>query len=289
MISSGYEIIWLFFVYSFLGWLFETIVAAVRQKIFTNRGLVNAPLCVIYGISAVMVSVFFKDLNGIWLFVGSMILTTVIEWTAGHLIEKLYHERWWDYSGIKGNLDGYVCIPVSVLWGVLCFVMMEVGNPGLIQVFRWIPSILGKILIWILSGVLALDVIATLCVLSGRSRKIQQWRDVDSWLTQISSGLGRWIYGGVDRRIRRAYPATKRQDYDALEEERKAKKNVFAYGCCFYKIVWLFVIGAFLGDVVETLFCRVTAGVWMSRSSVVWGAFQFCMGNCNSGCNSFSL
>ena len=73
MISSGYEIIWLFFVYSFLGWLFETIVAAVRQKIFTNRGLVNAPLCVIYGISAVMVSVFFKDLNGIWLFVGSMI------------------------------------------------------------------------------------------------------------------------------------------------------------------------------------------------------------------------
>lgn len=39
-------------------------------------------------------------------------------------------------------------------------------------------------------------------------------------------------------------------------------------------LLWLFVIGAFLGDMVETVFCRVTAGVWMSRSSLVWGAVQ---------------
>ena len=40
----------------------------------------------------------------------------------------------------------------------------------------------------------------------------------------------------------------------------------------------MFVIGAFLGDITETLFCRATAGVWMSRSSVVWGPFSIVWG-----------
>ena len=51
-----------------------------------------------------------------------------------------------------------------------------------------------------------------------------------------------------------------------------------AYGCGFYKIVLLFIIGAFLGDIAETIFCRITMGVWMSRSSVVWGPFSIVWG-----------
>lgn len=58
---TGYEIIWLFFVYSFLGWVLETLSAALRQKKFVNRGLVNAPLCVIYGISAVVLTIFLEN------------------------------------------------------------------------------------------------------------------------------------------------------------------------------------------------------------------------------------
>ena len=49
-----------------------------------------------------------------------------------------------------------------------------------------------------------------------------------------------------------------------LEEKAKEKEQAsvrFAYGCSFYKIVLLFLIGAFLGDIVETIFCRMTAGV----------------------------
>ena len=55
-------------------------------------------------------------------------------------------------------------------------------------------------------------------------------------------------------------------------------RTIFAYGCSFYKIVLLFLIGAFLGDIVETIFCRITVGVWMSRSSVVWGQFSIVWG-----------
>lgn len=53
---------------------------------------------------------------------------------------------------------------------------------------------------------------------------------------------------------------------------------IFALGCSVYESVWIFYLGAFLGDVAETLFCRWKTGKWMSRSSVVWGPFSIVWG-----------
>ena len=273
---TGFERLWLFFAFSFFGWVLETVTAAVRQRRFVNRGLVNGPFCVLYGITGTAMLVVCRELHGIWLFLGSMIFSTLAEWIAGHVIERMYHERWWDYSHMKWNLDGYICVPVSIVWGVLGAATMRWGAPVLVRVFRMLPRTPGHLIVWILAAVLAMDVTATLCILSGRSRRIRQWEGVDSWLTGVSSRLERKIYGWVDRRIQNAYPeAVYREELQAEAEQRK---TIFAYGLCFYKIALLLVVGAFLGDIVETIFCRVTAGVWMSRSSFVWGPFSIVWG-----------
>ena len=273
---TGFERLWLFFAFSFFGWVLETVTAAVRQRRFVNRGLVNGPFCVLYGITGTAMLVVCRELHGIWLFLGSMIFSTLAEWIAGHVIERMYHERWWDYSHMKWNLDGYICVPVSIVWGVLGAATMRWGAPVLVRVFRMLPRTPGHLIVWILAAVLAMDVTATLCILSGRSRRIRQWEGVDSWLTGVSSRLERKIYGWVDRRIQNAYPeAVYREELQAEAEQRK---TIFAYGLCFYKIALLLVVGAFLGDIVETIFCRVTAGVWMSRSSLVWGPFSVVWG-----------
>ena len=273
---TGFERLWLFFAFSFFGWVLETVTAAVRQRRFVNRGLVNGPFCVLYGITGTAMLVVCRELHGIWLFLGSMIFSTLAEWIAGHVIERMYHERWWDYSHMKWNLDGYICVPVSIVWGVLGAATMRWGAPVLVRVFRMLSRTPGHLIVWILAAVLALDVTATLCILSGRSRRIRQWEGVDSWLTGVSSRLERKIYGWVDRRIQNAYPeAVYREELQAEAEQRK---TIFAYGLCFYKIALLLVVGAFLGDIVETIFCRVTAGVWMSRSSFVWGPFSIVWG-----------
>ncbi|MDY2629374.1 MAG: putative ABC transporter permease [Lachnospiraceae bacterium] len=272
MVFTGYELVWLFLVWSFLGWVLETVMAAVKQKRFVNRGLINAPFCILYGVGAVLITVVCQELNGFWLFVYSVILATLLEWTAGHLIEKMYHERWWNYSGIMWNLDGYICVPVSIFWGILSVIMMKWGNPLMTGLFHLIPELPRVILVLVLLIGLGLDMAATLIIMSGRSRRIQQWEAVDSWLTGISSRLGKRIYSRVDARIRRAYPEAK------VEKAAEPVEGVFAYGCSFHKLVWLFMIGAFLGDITETIFCRVTAGVWMSRSSVVWGPFSIVWG-----------
>lgn len=272
---TGYELAWLFLTCSFLGWCLETVSATIGQRRLVNRGLINGPLCVIYGIAAVVNAVALQGLSTFWLFVGSVVLATTIEWIAGHLIEKMYHERWWDYSGYKGNLDGYICLHASVLWGVLGTISMKGGNRLLVRLFSLMPSMLGKILVWGLFIVCAVDILATMMILSGRSRSIQKWQSVDSWFVSISVRLEDMLYSWVSRRIKRAYPNAAKAGGDAAEA---GNENVFAAGCSFYKIVLLFVIGSFLGDVTETIFCRITAGVWMSRSSLVWGHFSIVWG-----------
>lgn len=272
MIYNTYELIWLFLIYSFLGWMLETILAATEQRRFVNRGLVNGPLCTIYGVPIVILTIFGQELPLFWLFLGAMIVATVTEWISGHMIERFYHERWWDYSNVKWNLDGYICLPASLVWGVLGTVSMRWGNGLLIRLYGFLPEGIGHLLVWILAGMLVLDVAATIFALSGIGRSTQKWEAVDSWFTSISLRIGQWLYGHVDRRIHRAYPKT------VQIEKPQRDKTVFAAGCCMQKLVWLFFIGCLLGDITETIFCRITAGVWMSRSSLVWGPFSIVWG-----------
>lgn len=272
MIYTGYELLWLFLAYSFLGWVLETAAAAVKQKRLVNRGLINGPMCVIYGIAAVGCTVYLRELQGFWLFVGSTILATVIEWVAGRLVERIYHERWWDYSDLPWNLDGYICLPMALLWGALATISVRWTNRILTGLFSLIPDTVGKVIVWILLVILIIDAAATLIIMSGRSSRLEQWEAADAWFTRISGRLGKWIKRQVDGRIHRAYPKAKAAE-PAIE-----KSTVFAYGCNFYKVVMLFFIGAFLGDITETIYCRIAGGVWMSRSSVVWGPFSIVWG-----------
>ena len=64
----GYGLLWLFLAYSFLGWVLETAAAAVKQKKFVNRGMINGPFCIIYGTAAVLMSIGLHEVTGIWLF-----------------------------------------------------------------------------------------------------------------------------------------------------------------------------------------------------------------------------
>lgn len=268
---SGYELLWLFFVYSFLGWIGETVYATIRQKKFANRGLINGPLCIIYGIGAVVISVTINELNGIWLFIFSMIYLTVIEWIAGHLIEKVYKERWWDYRERKWNLDGYICLFSSVLWGILGFLVIKFGNGLALLVFKLCPSFIIELIIWIFAAVLVVDILASYMLVTGRKGRFDKLERANNAIANATAKLGKWIALHVEKRITKAYPQ--------MEKSAGAEKEAgFAKGCSFYKIILLFFIGAFLGDVTETIFCRLTAGVWMSRSSVVWGPFSIVWG-----------
>ena len=95
---------------------------------------------------------------------------------------------------------------------------------------------------------------------------------MENRLANLTVRGGLWILDHVERRMARSHPAL------TLARPKRQKAGTFAAGCSPYKIILLFFIGAFLGDITETIFCRVTGGEWMSRSSVVWGPFSIVWG-----------
>ena len=270
-----FPLLWLFFCYSFLGWVLETAVSAVRLHRYVDRSVLFGPLCACYGITAVLLTVGLPELRGnyFFLFLGSAICSTVVEWIAGHLLEKATHTRWWDYSNRRGNLDGYICVGSFLLWGVLGLAAVQWINPLLLALYRWLPPLVGEILLWVLLALLAADIAGTVLTLCGVRSSLPPLENLNSRLAALSVRLGEWILRRAEGRIQKAHPG-------AVFSRRREKTTVspFARGASFYSILLLFFIGGVAGDLAETIFCRLKMGWWMSRSSVVWGPFSIVWG-----------
>ena len=260
----------IYLVYSFLGWVGETVVATIKGRQFTNRGMASGPFCFVYGTAGVLLAVGLADLRTNWLalFAGSFLIATVVEWVTAKFLERVHHRRWWDYSGKKFNLDGYVCLQYSVLWGVLGAVSVRWGNDLLLRLCAFFPPLLFHIAVWVSMSIAALDQISAAVVVERYAAKHPRLEQLGQELGKGKSRLQQKIAASVERRIQKAYPEAARPEPTTTAEKAMS----------FSDLVWLFVVGAFLGDVVETIFCRVTAGVWMSRSSLVWGPFSVVWG-----------
>jgi uncharacterized membrane protein len=89
--------LWYFFANAFLGWCAEVVFAALKNGRFVNRGFLNGPVCPIYGFGLVAVLWGLEPIrnNLLLLYLGSVVLTTVLELATGYLMEKLFHQRWW--------------------------------------------------------------------------------------------------------------------------------------------------------------------------------------------------
>lgn len=279
---TGYQLLCLFFIYAFLGWCAEVGYAAVNKGKLINRGFLNGPFCPVYGIGMVFILVFFQSLrtNLLFLFLGSTVVMTVLEYVTSYLLEKAAGTKWWDYSDYPYNLNGYVCLQFSLLWGAGAVAIVEWIDPAVMSLIRAVPELPGKIAVGVLCGLVAADFAATLGTVLKMHRKPGAVDEIARGMHRVSHRLGGVIFEKIHKRMVKTVPSLEEAEQMAREQaaEKKAKATVFAYGCSFHKIVWLFFIGAFLGDVTETIFCYVTTGKLMSRSSVVYGPFSIVWG-----------
>ena len=118
-----YHILNWFFIYSFLGWVWETFYVSTKHGEFVNRGFVSGPFCTIYGFGAISVYLILKPIENhvLLLFLGGIVVATVLEYITAVLMESIFHTSWWDYSDQKFNFQGRICLGVSLGWGVLTF------------------------------------------------------------------------------------------------------------------------------------------------------------------------
>lgn len=164
-----------FFIYSFCGWLMETVLCSIQEKHFVNRGFLAGPLCPIYGVGILCILTALlpvRDrLPSLWIavpviFVAGAILASVVEYVTSWLMEKLFHARWWDYSQYTYNLNGRICLPISLAWGALAAFFVYVVQPVFERGVAWLYEAnahLPLILAVLCGGIFVID-----CVISTR-------------------------------------------------------------------------------------------------------------------------
>ena len=121
-----YKYLLYFLIFSFLGWCAEVVFAAIKTGRFVNRGLLCGPVCPIYGVGICLSSLLLGSVKSFALLVLlSMAIATAVELAVGVVTEHSLGKRLWDYRGEKGNILGYVCPRFSLIWGVVCAIVLK--------------------------------------------------------------------------------------------------------------------------------------------------------------------
>ena len=221
-----YRFIWIFFIYAFLGWCTEVSYAALVTGKFVNRGFLNGPVCPIYGFGVVIVLTFLTPLadNLLLLFLGSVVLTSALEWITGFVLEKLFHQRWWDYSDQPFNLSGYICLRFSIAWGFACMFVVKLLHPTVLLFIRIIPQALGVVLLVLLGAVMAVDLAATISAIVKLNHRLEQLDELAAKIKEVSNEFGENLTDRVLDAVERG--ADWKEDLDELAfrlAERRAE------------------------------------------------------------------
>lgn len=218
-----YQIVFLFFAYSFLGWVGEVLFTAVVHRKYQDRGVLSGPLCLLYGVGGLVITFALGDIREGWFFllVFSAVYATVIEWIGGHILEYTTHTRWWDYSAMPFNLDGYVCLGASLTWGALGVVVLKWGNPLLLALYSLVPRGIWVVVLLAALVVFCVDLVGTLLAMAGLRYRWPAAAAVENRLANLTVRGGMWILDHVERRMAKAHPALtfvrpKRQQTDTF-------------------------------------------------------------------------
>ena len=128
---------------------------SIREKRPVNRGFLRLPLLPLYGTGAVMmlwVSLPFRD-SLFLVYISGVIAATALEYVTGWTMERLFKMKYWDYSNQRFNVNGYICLSSSLVWGLLTIFLTEVLHPPVSDLVLALPvslDIAGVILISIL-------------------------------------------------------------------------------------------------------------------------------------------
>lgn len=149
----------LFFLVSFLGWIWEVCIYLVRDGTFVNRGIMTGPWLPVYGAGAL----FLYGLLHKWrkkplvVFLVSLTVCSALEYATGFFLEKMWGVRWWDYSGMFWNLNGHICLMSCLMFGVGGVFLMSVFLPLYTACCRKLPQKTRRILALILLLLFVMD------------------------------------------------------------------------------------------------------------------------------------
>jgi uncharacterized membrane protein len=204
-----------FWVYAFLGWLWETVYLSIRQHRFVYRGFLLGPYCPIYGIAAVIILPLVTPAigNPVVVFLTSMALATIIEYLGAVLLERAFHMQWWSYSDRRFNLHGRIAFVPSLVWGLAITLCVYFLVPAITALVNFILQSTHLFLVIPLTLIILADAIFTLIQLSAYRRFVSRARrkhadhdDTERYLSFLLDKLRNSWVPSLNRLVRNTKP-----------------------------------------------------------------------------------
>lgn len=154
----------LFFACAFVGWIYEVIYYYTLGWGFHNSGFFYGPFIPIYGIGSMLILLTTAKLrrHPALVFIVAAAVTTALEYTVGKLLLVIGDIRLWDYSEIKYNLEGLICLKCSLIFGALAIVLTYLLQPFIFFLSRKIGAIARHIISGLLLFAWLIDAVFTL-------------------------------------------------------------------------------------------------------------------------------
>lgn len=157
------QMVIIFALISFGGWVYETIYCSVVEGEFTKRGFLFGPTCPIYGIGALAEWLVLGQIsNPIVVFIIGAVLATVIEYSTGLFLERRFKKKWWDYSMFKFNLHGRICPQASAVFGAFSVTSVFVLVPTILNILMIFSKHTVSVVAFIVVTLYFLDTVASL-------------------------------------------------------------------------------------------------------------------------------
>lgn len=188
------KIIFYFIIYSFLGWCLESVYKTIIFKKITNSGFLYGPFCPMYGIGAVMMIAASSLSDNIFvIFLLGFLLFTLWEYIVAVVLEKLFKTKYWDYSHLKFNFQGRICLKNSIYWGILGVLLVFVIQPVIERITDVIPANVLFYLNIAICVIILTDVIITIVkkmVIDKKIKKLFEIGDtIKEKLEELKSGI----------------------------------------------------------------------------------------------------
>lgn len=182
----------IFFIYSFLGWCWETFpCSAIELDKIHNRGFLLGPICPIYGLGASLSFGILKNFeSSLEIFIYSAFLSCLIEYIIGYLLEKFFHKRWWDYSNYPFQINNRVCLYGLLIFGLANILIVKKLTPILLFSLSLSSDRILDLLVVFFVSLFALDLILTLNHLTHGFKTLNKvYEVIDENLSDYFNGL----------------------------------------------------------------------------------------------------
>lgn len=213
----------LFIIYSFIGWLLELAFSYIQLKKVVNRGFLIGPYCPIYGAGCLLLIILLSDYadNILVLFALSIIVCSLLEYFTSLIMEKIFNLRWWDYSNMKFNINGRICLETMVPFGVIGVLVVKYFNPWLLSIINLVNPQTITIVVITLMSLFIIDVLVS-CNVVFNLKNVTRNVTKDS-TEEIKKAIHKFIHNNLFMydRIIKAFPNMSKIIQDQKEKTKK--------------------------------------------------------------------